>query len=154
MEIKSTISTICLLTLALTSCRYSGTELPEPSHPFVGCWENESGLSREGWTIDPSGWLIGYAATRDEDNNVTFFEHMRVERSADEEVLVVSGGNDNTAVRFTREKTDNPTVFKFVNATHDYPQVITYTAGNGRLDATISLVDGTNERAFLKAACQ
>lgn len=47
-----------LLVLALTfaGCQpASDAVAPEPLHPFVGCWENDNGLEREGWTIDPSG---------------------------------------------------------------------------------------------------
>ena len=98
---------ISILTGALlTACGQSTIPQDNALHPFVGCWETENGLEREGWTIDPSGWLIGYAASRDADGNVTFFEHMRVERSGDNEVLVVTGQNNNET-RFTRHIGDD-----------------------------------------------
>lgn len=123
-----------------------------PLHPFIGCWESESGLSREGWTIDPSGWLVGYSANRGADNAVTFFEFMRVERQEGApDVLVVSGA-DGSTVRFVREMAGEG-VFKYVNVAHDYPQVITYRPTPGRLDADISLLDGSQKTAFPKAAC-
>jgi len=83
---------ISILTgVLLSAC--GQTTAPESDvdlHPFVGCWENENGLEREGWTIDLSGWLIGYAASRDTDGNVTFFEHMRIETTRDPEMLVLT----------------------------------------------------------------
>lgn len=124
----------------------------EAMHPFIGCWDSANGLSREGWTIDPSGWLVGYSANRNAANEVTFFESMRVERTEGEaDVLVVTGPSDAT-VRFQRDMTQED-VYRFVNADHDFPQVITYRPSPGRLDAEISALDGSNRVEFLKAAC-
>ncbi len=141
------------LILGLATLSAVSAETPDLSHPFIGCWESEDTLSREGWTIDPSGWLIGYAANRDEDNTVTFFESMRIERAKDvPDVLVVTGGQDDSTVRFIREETAEGT-YRFVNTDHDYPQVITYWPSEGRLDAEISDITGKNKRRFPKAAC-
>ena len=137
--------------LILTSCQSAGGA-PNPPHPFVGCWQSDDGLAREGWTIDPSGWLIGYAINRDEDGRVTFYESMRVERGDGPDVFVATGA-DGSTTRFTREETGDASEFRFVNAAHDFPQVIIYRPGAGRLDAEISLVDGSNRVEFLKAAC-
>ena len=136
----------------LASCQTTESVPPSP-HPFVGCWESESGLSREGWTIDPSGWLVGYAINRDKDGTVKFYESMRVERGGGQDVFVATGA-DGSTTRFTREDTGKASEFRFVNAAHDFPQVIVYRASSGRLDAEISSIDGTNRVEFLKAACE
>ena len=133
---------ILILGLSVAACQQATeTVSPESLHPFVGCWENENGLEREGWTIDPSGWLIGYAASRDAEGKVSFFEHMRIERGGEDEVLAVTG-QDNRETRFTRRIANNPDVFRFENPEHDYPQVIVYQRKGDELSAYIDLMDG------------
>lgn len=121
-------------------------------HPFVGCWTSDDGLSREGWTIDPSGWLFGYALDRDAEGEVVFHEQMRLERSTEKEVLVVTG-MDGATTSFTREEMGASETYRFVNAEHDYPQVIEYYPTHDRLDAAIMTLDGENRRGFKKKAC-
>lgn len=77
---------------------------------------------------------------------------MRVERGNGNEVLVVTGA-DGSTTRFPREENIDGTKFRFVNADHDFPQVIIYRAKPGRLDAEISFLDGKNSIEFLKSAC-
>lgn len=145
---------LLVLGLTLAACQPAAeTDAPETFHPFIGCWENENGLEREGWTIDPSGWLIGYAASRDAEGNVTFFEHMRVERSGDAEVLVVTG-QDNSQTRFTRRKIDNPDEYRFENPDHDFPQVIVYQRNGDALNAYIDLMLGGQRVSFDKSLCK
>jgi len=79
-------------------------------HPLLGCWESDDGLEREVWTTDPSGWMIGYAASRNADGGVTFFEHMRVEQGSAEEVLVVTGAGNDGPVRFVRALTNDTNI--------------------------------------------
>ena len=122
------------------------------THPFVGCWQSEDGLATEGWTQDPSGWLFGYAVNRDPSNQVTFFEQMRI----DDDGLVVIGPNDDPT-RFQQVKAGPEWVFE--NPEHDYPQRITYNPSmqdgvEKRLDAEISLMDGSQKVTFLKSACE
>lgn len=139
--------------LLLPACQALPGEPGERPHPFVGCWESDNGLSREGWTIDPSGWLVGYAISRDDAGRVSFYESMRIERGSGADVFVATGA-DGSTTRFPREETGDPAEFKFVNPDHDYPQVITYYTSPSRLDAQISLLDGSERVEFLKAACK
>lgn len=129
---------------------------PDPAkataHPFVGCWDNENGQAREAWTIDPSGWLFGYAVNRDDNGNVTFFEQMRIEIKDGQETYIVSAA-DGASVSFERRDTGDPSEYEYVNPHHDFPQVITYTVSDGRLDAVINVMDGSNPVAFKKQAC-
>ena len=145
---------ILILGLSFAACQQAiETVSPEPLHPFVGCWETENGLEREGWTIDPSGWLVGYAASRDEKGNVTFFEHMRIERGGEAEKLVVTG-QDNSEARFTRQMTDNEAEYRFENPDHDYPQIIVYERNGDELNAYIDLMDGGQKVSFDKSTCK
>ncbi len=115
-------------------------------NPFVGCWQSEDGLATEGWTQDASGWLFGYAVNRNQDNKVTFFEHMRMDSAH----LFVTGPNDDT-VRFKRVASNTGIIFE--NPAHDYPQRIAYFPAPGRLDAEISSLDGGRKVEFKKRAC-
>jgi len=144
---------LSLLSLSLTACDQTTTPQDNALHPFLGCWETENGLEREGWTIDPSGWLIGYAASRDIDGNVIFFEHMRVERNKAPEILVVTG-QDNGETRFTRRIGDDIAEYRFENPDHDYPQVIVYKRNGDALNAYIALMDGTKKVSFDKSTCK
>ncbi|MEM9667400.1 MAG: DUF6265 family protein [Pseudomonadota bacterium] len=126
----------------------------EAVHSFTGCWESEDKLFREVWIEDPSGWLIGYALDREQDNAVLFFEHMRIEQTEDGvETLVVTGVGDSDSVRFVRDP-EAIDMHRFVNAEHDYPQVIAYRPTPFRLDAEISKLDGSDRREFKKRRCE
>ena len=145
---------ILVLGLAIVACQpATETSAPTTVHPFVGCWAAEKGLEREGWTIDPSGWLVGYAASRDAGGNVIFFEHMRIERGSESEVLVVTG-QDNSKAKFTRRKIDNPNDYRFENPEHDYPQVIVYQRNGDVLNAYIDLMGGGKRVNFDKSICK
>jgi len=135
---------LCLAACAPQSKPAHSTQL---YHPFVGCWQSEDGLAIEGWTEDLSGWLFGYAVNRDADNKVTFFEQMRM----DGEGLVVIGPNDDPT-RFKLVKSGPEWIFE--NPDHDYPQRISYSPSKERLDAYISLMDGSQKMEFKKRACE
>ncbi len=139
--------------VTLPACQIADNNQTVSSHPFVGCWESEDGQSREGWTIDPSGWLVGYSSNRNDLGEVTFFEHMRIERGQGADRLVVSGMKGEP-VAFTRVETENEQLYRFENSEHDFPQVIVYEPSAGRLDAWISAMDGSNKTPFNKAACK
>lgn len=144
---------LSIAAFSLTACQQGFYPETSSLHPFIGCWENDTGLEREGWTMDPSGWLVGYAASRDADGNVTFFEHMRIERSKGPEMLVVTG-QDNSETRFMRRVGDDREEYRFENPDHDYPQVIVYKRNGDELNAYISLMDGGKKVTFDKSVCQ
>ena len=114
----------------LTGC--SKANPPEIIHPFIGCWESEEGRSTEYWQHDRSGWMVGYGRSFDNDGQVSFFEHLRIETNENSERLVVSG-MAAPPVAFDRVETENPHIYRFENAGHDFPQVISYEPSEGRL---------------------
>ena len=138
---------IILVISLLSACTQDMPHMKsENQHPFVGCWESEDEKSREVWNEDPSGWLFGYALNRDENGTVKFFEQMRFEDGT----LTVTGPNDDpTMFRLV----ESGAKWVFENADHDYPQRIIYVPSDGRLDASISLLDGSNKIKFKKHAC-
>lgn len=144
---------LSITALLLTACQQASPPETSSLHPFIGCWENDTGLEREGWTIDPSGWLVGYAASRDAEGQVTFFEHMRIERSEESEMLVVTG-RDNSETHFKRQIGDDREEYRFENSGHDYPQLIVYKRKGDDLNAYIALMDGTKKVTFDKSVCK
>lgn len=135
-----------LMVVAACAQAHNASEDPTETHPFVGCWQSDDGLSIEGWTQDPSGWLFGYAVNRDENNKVKFFEQMRF----DGEYLTVIGPNDDpTPFRMVKSGPD----YIFENPEHDYPQRITYSPTAKGLDANISRLDGSDRVDFSKTPC-
>jgi len=148
--------------LAYVKARVKANRTPKPkpkpkpdiSHPFVGCWQSESGLTVEEWMLAPNGWLIGYAMNLNKDGEMVFFEQMRIERDGEKEVLFVTGGEDVTPVPFTHQPTGSPNIFRFVNSEHDHPQVITYRRAGNKLDAEIARLDGTSVVEFPKTECE
>jgi len=137
----------------LASCSEQKLQRPPDLHPFVGCWESDNQLSREGWTIDPSGWLIGYGLTRNNSGDVVFFEHLRIEVDKNPEILVVTG-QDGSQTAFVREDVGQDNIFRFINADHDFPQVIVYEVSSGRFDAYITDLAATQRVDFKKEKCR
>lgn len=143
---------VLLPPLMLIGCNAPDNRISPSDHPFTGCWQNEDGSSREVWVQDPSGWLFGYSANREQDGRVSFYEQMRLEPRDDELVFIVIGPKNNVT-EFTRVDTGAANEFQFINTEHDYPQVISYKTTPGRLDAYISLSNGEERIEFPKRAC-
>lgn len=127
------------------------TETLHPLAAMIGCWESEDGLSREVWSKDPSGWMFGYALDRDGDNRVKFFEQMRIEIIEGQSQLIVSARSNDPVTFIAGEQISGGIGFE--NADHDFPQRIVYRPSPGRLDAYISLIDGSQKVEFKKQSC-
>jgi len=142
---------------AFTACAPQAKQKATPTHAFVGCWESADGLAREVWNMDPSGWLFGYALNRNESGKITFFEHMRIENTDGVQTLIVMAQGDKP-VGFVRTNIGGietgDTEFTFENPVHDFPQTIRYWRTDKQLNATISMLDGSNKIRFDKTACQ
>ena len=83
------------------------------------------GASREGTGVKLDSW-----------------EQLRIEQSADGAITLFASPRGRPAVRFTARKQSESAV-EFTNPAHDYPQRIRYELKNGRLEAEISLLDGS-----------
>ncbi len=143
-----------LILLGLSACDSSAISFGAAAkpNPMLGCWESEDGLDREVWTADPSGWLFGYALSRDEQGRIIFVEQMRIETVGDREELVVVG-QQGMSVRFVRTPSEAG-VRRYENPEHDYPQVIIYKPGPGRLNAYVAYLNGTGRTDFKKNRCK
>ena len=115
-----------------------------------GCWESTSGTTREIWTQSYDGLLFGHSVTQ-RDGEVVFFEDLRIEAMGDSGVYVASPGG-NAPVQFAMSYYADGAA-TFINEDHDDPQRITYALTKFGLTVVISLIDGSNDRAFVFTPC-
>ena len=125
------------------------TEEYEMPDWMTGAWEMRGGESwaDEYWTPPRAGIMIG-ASRAGEGEKLQFWEHMRIVREADGTLAFWAMTGYQKPVRFAAvESTDNWIIFE--NREHDYPQRIRYWLVGRRLNAEISLADGTNTKGFV-----
>lgn len=116
-----------------------------------GCWQHNNGATREIWSESYYGLKFGYAVSR-RNQQVTFFEDLRIEPSPDGLILVAyPGGKQPT--RFVESSLGAQSV-SFDNPNHDFPQRITYQRGPTGLTATISTLDGARSTTFEMVICR
>ena len=124
-----------------------------PEHPLgwlTGCWQSESGMSREVWSSPETGYLFGYALTLDQ-GGISFFEQMRIQPGPLYVFNAYPAGDG--PFKFVESEQGDQSV-TFINGEHDYPQLIHYERAGDRLVAHIALEDGTNRRDFAYMACE
>ena len=110
---------------------------------LAGCWEQRVAerWTEECWTSPRGGLMIGSGRTGKGDA-VTHWEYMRIERGADGALTFYGSPRGAPAVAFKATEADGKQVI-FVNPAHDYPQRVRYVATGDRIDAEVSLADGT-----------
>lgn len=110
---------------------------------MAGCWDLIEG---ESWTqecwMEPRGGLMLGASREGSGAKLKSWEQMRIEHAADGKlVLLASPGGHNPTPFEARTAGEN--AVEFTNAKHDYPQRIRYELKDGKLEAEISLIDGS-----------
>lgn len=121
----------------------SATALPMPEF-LAGCWEQRSAEDRwteECWTSARGGLMIG-SGRAGKGDRVANWEWMRIERSGDGTLLFYGSPKGAPAVAFKASAADAKSI-TFVNPAHDYPQRVRYSRSGGRIDAEVSLIDGS-----------
>jgi hypothetical protein len=114
---------------------------------MTGCWQRrarpEEGLSwtQECWMEPKAGLMLGASREGDGDR-LRSWEQLRIEKAADGTITLFASPRGRSALPFRMQK-QSPTSIEFVNAAHDYPQRISYELRKGRLEAEISLIDGS-----------
>ena len=66
---------------ALSIADETGEPDPNRLDWLTGCWQSESGDTREVWSASEDGYYFGYAVSL-QDGAVVFFEQMRIDPSA------------------------------------------------------------------------
>jgi hypothetical protein len=114
---------------------------------MTGCWQRKS-RPEEGnsWTqecwMEPRGGLMLGASREGEGDQLRSWEQLRIARAPDGTITLFASPSGHPAVPF-RVKAASLTSIEFTNAAHDYPQRIRYELRDGRLEAEISLLDGS-----------
>ena len=130
-----------MLTLLLAAAAPAQT----PALPafLTGCWDLVEG---EHWTqecwMDPKAGLMLGASREGAGAKLKSWEQMRVEQSVDGKVTLFASPRGRAAVPF-EGRVLSANVVEFTNATHDYPQRIRYETKGDKLNAEISLIDGS-----------
>jgi Domain of unknown function (DUF6265) len=100
-----------------------------------GVWADEF------WTPPRGGIMIG-AARMGNAERLNAFEHSRIVRMPDGELVFVAQPFGNSAVHFPLVASGEA-MLEFANPAHDYPQRIRYWREGRELRARTSLMDGT-----------
>lgn len=92
--------------------------------------------------MEPRAGLMLGASREGAEEKLKSWEQMRIELGVDGKLTFLSSPGGSPAVAFEARAT-TPTSVEFTNAAHDYPQRIRYEIKDGKLNAEISLLDGT-----------
>jgi hypothetical protein len=117
---------------------------PPPMPAFLtGCWERIDGKSwtQECW-MEPRGGLMLGAAREGTGETIKIWEQMTIERGTDGALTFYASPRGTGRTPFKAEFV-SATEIRFTNAANDYPQRIRYALKNGKIEAEISLLDGS-----------
>src|SRR4051812_4814414 len=121
----------------------AATQSPTLPAFMTGCWDLIEG---EHWTqecwMEPKGGLMLGASREGTGDKLKSWEQLRVEQGADGKVTLFASPHGRPALPFEGRVLSAKAV-EFTNATHDYPQRIRYELKDDRLEAEISLIDGS-----------
>ena len=125
--------------LLFAAAAAQGATLPDF---MTGCWTLVEGdhWTQECWMEPKSGLMLG-SSREGSGTRLKSWEQMRIEHS-DGSLTLFASPRGRPAVPF-RARSVSPTVAEFTNAEHDYPQRLRYELKDGRLQAEISLIDGS-----------
>lgn len=139
--------------LALLAGCTSVSAADEPDHQalhwLTGCWQSESGGTREVWSLSEGGYYFGYSVVM-QNGQVVFFEQMRIDPARPPVFNAYPAGSGPSA--FPAIEMGDQTI-TFANANHDYPQKIRYWRDGEALRAKISLIDDGQPGTFDFVAC-
>jgi hypothetical protein len=123
----------------------TSTEPPTMPAFMTGCWElhqpTDRSWTQECWMEPKAGLMLG-ASREGVEEKLRSWEQMRIELARDGKLTFFGSPHGRPAVAF-EARTTSTTAVEFTNAKHDYPQRIRYELKDGKLNAEISLLDGT-----------
>ena len=114
-----------------------------------GCWQSESGETREIWSVSEDGYYFGYSVVLN-DGTLVFFEQMRIDPGAPPVFNAYPAGTGPSA--FPAIGMDAQAI-TFANPEHDFPQKIRYWREGDALHARISLIDDSRPGTFDYQPC-
>ena len=116
----------------------------QPMPAFMaGCWDLVEGerWTQECWMEPKAGLMLG-ASREGSGVKLKSWEQMRVQLSPSGKLVLLASPEGRAAVPFEARMV-GPNAIGFINAEHDYPQRIHYELKGGKLEAEISLIDGS-----------
>jgi hypothetical protein len=123
----------------------AATDLAPPPMPafLTGCWErrDSKGWTEECW-MGPRGGIMLGAAREGSGETINFWEQMTIERGADGALTFYASPRGKGRTPFKADHVSASEI-RFVNAANDYPQRIRYWLKAGKIEAEISLLDGS-----------
>ena len=129
----------------LASLIAAAVATPSPALPafMTGCWNLVDGehWTQECWMAPKAGIMLG-ASREGKGTELTSWEQLRIEQVPDGKLTLYASPEGRDWVPF-EARTVSATAVEFVNAEHDFPQRIRYEIKSGRLEAEISLLNGS-----------
>ena len=109
---------------------------------MAGCWDLVEGehWTQECWMEPKAGLMLG-ASREGVGSKLSSWEQLRIEHS-DGRVILFASPSGRAAVPFEASSV-SATIVEFTNAKHDYPQRLRYELKGDRLEAEVSLIDGS-----------
>ena len=130
------------LILMIAAAAADAVAPPMPAF-LMGCWEHRDGArwTQECWTDPRAGQMMGSGRSGTGDR-LSNWEWMRIIR-ADDGAITFLGSPGGAAPTAFSARHLTATTAEFANPAHDYPQRIRYEVKDGRLEAEVSLLDGS-----------
>jgi len=110
---------------------------------MTGCWDLIEGehWTQECWMEPKAGLMLG-ASREGTGATLKSWEQLRIEQSTNGKITLFASPNGRPGLPF-EGRVISSTAIEFTNAAHDYPQRIRYELKDGKLEAEISLLDGS-----------
>lgn len=131
------------LVVAITGARALAAEVAPLPGWMAGCHVETKGeqWAEECWTSPRAGIMLG-SGRAGKGETLRSWEAMRIERGPDGVLTFWGSPSGKQPVPFRMERATETEII-FVNPAHDYPQRIRYWQDGRRLNAEISLKDGS-----------
>ena len=143
---------LAAMLFAVAACAAPYKQAPQSELGWLdGCWQTRSGATQEVWSVSAPTLLFGYN-TAQKDGEVSFFEQLRIEKSAQGWVYYAYPRGQGPTI--FREKARAAGRIDFINPDHDYPQLIRYSRQGTVLTATIADASGSNARDWTYIPCK
>ena len=130
--------------MLVTALLLAGTELPALPAFMSGCWQRTNG---EAWTeecwMEPKGGVMLGTSREGKGAKLGIWEWMRIEQAPDGSITFYASPRGASPKPFPAKAVSADSI-EFTNPEHDYPQRIRYWLQDGRLEAEISKIDGSD----------
>ena len=121
----------------------AAAQAPQLPAFMTGCWDLVDGepWTQECWMEPKAGLMLG-ASREGNGAKLSSWEQLRIEQSADGKITLYASPGGGSPLPF-EGRILSANAVEFTNATHDYPQRIRYELKGDKLEAEISLLDGS-----------